>query len=84
MTIDELREEVGSRVELHPATDAWMSGDKYGEIIKAGKATVLVHMDVSGRDLQLLPRSIGSIIRPAPEPEDDDQAARLNALRGIN
>ena len=24
---------VGKRVQLHPATDRWMRGDKYGEIV---------------------------------------------------
>lgn len=27
----------GTRVELHPATDAWMMGDRYGEIVGLGK-----------------------------------------------
>ena len=26
--------QVGDRIEMHPATDAWMMGDRYGEIIK--------------------------------------------------
>lgn len=25
---------VGKRVELHPGTDAWMMGDRYGEIVR--------------------------------------------------
>tara|TARA_R100001530_G_scaffold95262_1_gene66244 strand:- start:215 stop:439 length:225 start_codon:yes stop_codon:yes gene_type:complete len=24
---------IGKRVQLHPATDAWMQGDRYGEIV---------------------------------------------------
>lgn len=24
---------IGKRVQLHPATDRWMRGDKYGEIV---------------------------------------------------
>tara|TARA_R110000824_G_scaffold82199_2_gene206146 strand:+ start:3258 stop:3509 length:252 start_codon:yes stop_codon:yes gene_type:complete len=24
---------VGKRVELHPATDAWMMGDRYGDVV---------------------------------------------------
>jgi hypothetical protein len=25
---------IGQRVELHPATDRWMMGDRYGTIVK--------------------------------------------------
>jgi hypothetical protein len=28
---------VGARVELHPATDHWMRGDRYGEIVGGGR-----------------------------------------------
>jgi len=28
----------GTRVQLHPATDMWMKGDRYGEVIGYGKA----------------------------------------------
>ena len=27
----------GQRVQLHPATDAWMSGDRYGVVVHVGK-----------------------------------------------
>ena len=52
----------GRRVELSPATDAWMQGDRYGEIVKTtmgsrnmldprDSANVYVHvkLDKSGR-----------------------------------
>lgn len=39
----------GDRIELHPATDAWMSGDRYGEIVRCGKLLIYVKMDRSGR-----------------------------------
>jgi hypothetical protein len=29
---------IGTRVQLHAATDAWMQGDRYGEIVGLGKA----------------------------------------------
>ena len=29
---------VGTRVELHPAMDAWMRGDRYGEVVGFGRA----------------------------------------------
>ena len=47
---------VGDRVELHPATDRWMMGDRYGEVVyvntKKGTATVL--LDKSGKRLRFL------------------------------
>lgn len=33
----------GKRIEMHPATDAWMRGDRYGEIIGYGKAREYVN-----------------------------------------
>ncbi len=38
------RYELGDRVQLHPATDAWMRGDRYGEIVfKPGPHKPLTH-----------------------------------------
>lgn len=41
----------GHRVQLHPATDAWMCGDRYGEIVGYISASdcYRVKMDKSGR-----------------------------------
>jgi hypothetical protein len=41
------------RVELHPATDRWMMGDRYGEVahFDALRGTVRVRLDKSGRTL---------------------------------
>jgi hypothetical protein len=52
----------GMRVELHPATDAWMSGDRYGDVVKVGRKLVHVKMDRSGRILKVHPRYIGKIV----------------------
>lgn len=41
------------RVELHPATDAWMRGDRYGIVVKTGRKYVHVRMDRSGRVLRV-------------------------------
>lgn len=49
------------RVELHPATDAWMRGDRYGIVASVGRKYVHVKMDRSGRTLPVLPRNIGRI-----------------------
>ena len=43
------REIIGTRVQLHPATDEWMQGDRYGEIVKAGRTLYSVKLDKSGR-----------------------------------
>lgn len=39
----------GPRVMAHVATDAWMSGDRYGTVTKIGTRYVHVLMDTSGR-----------------------------------
>lgn len=36
---------VGMRVELHPATDLWMSGVRYGEVAGVGRKLVHVQFD---------------------------------------
>lgn len=28
---------IGARVELHPATDAWMSGDRFGTVVSVSR-----------------------------------------------
>jgi hypothetical protein len=56
------KQNIGRRVELHPATDAWMSGDRYGTIVRTTMRTaslvdpresalvfVTVKLDKSGR-----------------------------------
>jgi hypothetical protein len=37
------------RVQLHPATDAWMAGDRYGVIVGIGRKWVHVKCDRSHR-----------------------------------
>jgi len=54
----------GMRAELHPATDAWMFGDRYGEIVKVGRTLVHIKMDRSGRTLKVAPRYVGEIFKP--------------------
>ena len=49
---------VGDRVELHPATDAWMSGDRYGEVINIGRFYLHVRMDRSKLLRKLTPDKI--------------------------
>lgn len=33
---------IGERVQLHPATDDWMRGDRYGAVIGYGRPRVIV------------------------------------------
>jgi hypothetical protein len=40
---------VGMRVELHPAHDAWMAGDRYATVERVGKSIVWVRSDKSNR-----------------------------------
>lgn len=56
----------GTRVELHPATDAWMRGDRWGDIVavscRRGRVVYSVRMDVSGRVLRVSQGNIGRAI----------------------
>jgi hypothetical protein len=42
-----------TRVELHPSTDLWMSGARYGAIVSAGYSRVKVRLDINGREVNL-------------------------------
>jgi ribosomal protein L21E len=50
----------GKRVQLHPGTDQWMMGDRFGEIRKVDLKTFLVHvkMDVSKKTIKCKPKHI--------------------------
>ncbi len=52
---------VGTRVELHPATDAWMQGDRFGTVSSVGRKYVRVTMDRSGRVLGKLPMHVRTL-----------------------
>ena len=49
---------VGDRVQTHPGTDSWMSGDRYGEIVKLGRIFIHVKMDRSGKVLKFSPGNL--------------------------
>ena len=49
---------VGDRVQLHPATGAWMQGDRYGQIQRIGTKFAHVLMDRSNRILRVPARNI--------------------------
>lgn len=50
--------EIGKRVQLHPATDRWMRGDRWGVVTKLGRKYVYMKMDTSGRNIKVTPGSI--------------------------
>lgn len=45
----------GVRVELSPATDRWMRGDRFGTVEKHGRKWIHLRMDTSGQ-LVRIPR----------------------------
>lgn len=57
---------VGDRVQTHPATDAWMSGDRYGEVAKVSLdgSRVYVLMEHSG----ITRRFLRQDVLPAQQP----------------
>lgn len=76
---------VGSRVELHPGTDAWMRGDRYGEVIGTtrDKRRYKVRMDKSGKMLKVSPNNIYNIIGPAKNPKRRTRVQRrARVMRG--
>lgn len=54
---------IGDRVQLHPATDAWMRGERFGEIVNLTRLRnsapcIHVRLDMSGHTLRLAPDNI--------------------------
>lgn len=51
---------IKDRVELHPSTDAWMMGDRYGEVVAIASTGryVKVLLDKSGRILKFHPMNV--------------------------
>lgn len=56
---------IGDRVQLHPATDTWMRGDRYGTIVSIRNSILRVHMDISRKDIAVTPNNILEIISSA-------------------
>lgn len=53
---------VGSRVELHPATDLWMCGARYGTLTRATKKACWVKVDKLGKTVRVAPENIGRVL----------------------
>lgn len=51
----------GSRVQLHPGTDRWMMGDKFGEIVEVREEEVKVKLDRSGKSIWFPADRVNSI-----------------------
>lgn len=49
---------VGDRVQLHPATDRWMRGDRFGVVSKVGRRYVHIRLDRSGDDRPFAPENV--------------------------
>ncbi|MDP2619896.1 MAG: hypothetical protein Q8P46_06920 [Hyphomicrobiales bacterium] len=49
------------RVQTHPATNAWMQGDRYGNVVHVGRKLVYVIMDRSNRFRGFLPDNLVKI-----------------------
>jgi hypothetical protein len=49
---------VGDRVELSPATDWWMRGDRFGEVVKIGRFYLHVKLDRSELIHKFVPENI--------------------------
>lgn len=48
----------GERVQLHPATDRWMMGDRYGEVVGHTKDKIRVKLDRSGKTISISARNL--------------------------
>lgn len=52
------------RCELHPATDRWMMGDRYGTIVRVDGGSVRVILDRSGKAFWYKRECIGKVLPP--------------------
>lgn len=52
----------GDRCELHPSTDRWMMGDRYGTIIEIDGGSVQVVLDRSGDTYWYKAECIGKVL----------------------
>jgi hypothetical protein len=52
----------GERIQLHPATDRWMMGDRYATIIHAGRKILRVRFERSNTLGRVHPLNVLEII----------------------
>lgn len=46
------------RVQLHPATDMWMRGARFGTVQSIGKTRVTLHIDALDAVMTMYPRDL--------------------------
>lgn len=54
----ERKMKTGDRVELHPATDLWMRGARFGTVKSVGRKFVRVEIDRTGKVHKILPKNL--------------------------
>jgi len=54
---------VGDRVELHPLTELWMRGARFGEVKKLGRSLITIEVDVTGKLAKFAPADLVVIER---------------------
>lgn len=53
----------GDRIELHPATDMWMRGARFGAVEKTGRKALTVRLDaLPRRTYRVTPDNVGAIL----------------------
>lgn len=67
--------DIGTRVQVNPALDIWMSGDRFGKVVDMGRVRATVLMDASGKKLRFLrtdltPVEMPESDQPQPEPTE--------------
>jgi ribosomal protein L21E len=50
--------QVGDRIEISPALDRWMAGDRFGTVTKLGLRYLRVDMDASGQNIAVMPEHV--------------------------
>jgi hypothetical protein len=49
---------IGDRVELHPCTDLWMRGARYGCVVAIGRTLITVQLDRLARPVRVAPANV--------------------------
>jgi hypothetical protein len=52
----------GQRIQLSPACDRWMAGDKFGEVLRINGSKLVVLMDRSQERILVHPTLVGEIL----------------------
>lgn len=49
---------IGQRVQLHPATDLWMRGSRWGTVVAIGKKLIRVRLDTPSIVVHIRPENL--------------------------